>query len=333
VKRGLVALDASPPAELHERVHRLQDDLRGRGVDVALIYGDVHRSGDISYLTNLCVYWNEGVLAVPVAGEPAFLTKLSSRVHPWMRDTSTVEDLRSGPSLARLAADLLAGREPGVLGLVERRWWPADLVDQLAESLPDWTIRDLGPVVRERRLRVSETELDLLRAGGAITGAALAAACEPRLGRLERIGAAERSAREAGVEDVVVHCDELADGGCEVRVATELRGYWTLASRLLPDDGDLRHAVDDLERGLRAGIDPGALAPADDGWRLRLLQHVDVETNGDHLPETEGGNVPEGSVAAAVLERRRPDGSWAALADTYRFGHAGVECLTRARGG
>jgi hypothetical protein len=140
----------------------------------------------------------------------------------------------------------------------------------------------------------------------------------------------ELRARDAGVEDVVVHCDDVAGGGCALRVATEHRGYWTLAARMLPEDPALRSAFDAVERGLRAGVDPAALGPGGDGWRLQLLQHLDLETNGDYLAGPGDGSVAPGAVAAAVLERRLPDGTWAALADTYRFGEHGVERLTGA---
>ena len=84
MKRGLVLFDPAeiPAAEWRARVAAVQRELAASGTDVALIYGDVSRSDDIAYLTNLCVYWNEGVLAVPAHGEPAFLTKLSPRVFP-----------------------------------------------------------------------------------------------------------------------------------------------------------------------------------------------------------------------------------------------------------
>ena len=122
MKRGLVTLDASGRAD---RLRAFQRHLGVDGLAAAAIYGDVHRSGDLTYLTNLCLYWNEGVLVVPADGEPVLLTKLSARVQPWMRETSTLRDVRSGPDLASLLAGLLQGRAPGVLGLVDRAWWPA----------------------------------------------------------------------------------------------------------------------------------------------------------------------------------------------------------------
>lgn len=82
MKRGLVVLDHDelPEEEWRRRIDRTRAVLREQGVDLALVYGDVFRSDDIAYLTNLCIYWNEGMLAVPADGEPALLTKLSPRV-------------------------------------------------------------------------------------------------------------------------------------------------------------------------------------------------------------------------------------------------------------
>ena len=76
MKRGLVVRDAEEIAdsEWAARVGALQSELAAAGVDIALIYNDVSRGDDIGYLTNLCIYWNEGVLAVPATGEPAMLT-------------------------------------------------------------------------------------------------------------------------------------------------------------------------------------------------------------------------------------------------------------------
>lgn len=79
----------------------------------------------------------------------------------------------------------------------------------------------------------------------------------------------------------------------------------------------------------RAERDPRYAALRAAAAEAGLLQHVDVETGGDHVAAPAGG-VPRGSVAAVVLERRREDGPRVALADTHRFDERGVECLNRA---
>jgi hypothetical protein len=327
VKRGLVALDAVPAAELETRVRSFQRRLAAEGLAAAAVYGDVHRSGDITYLTNLSLYWNEGVLVVPAEGEPVLLTKLSARVHPWMRETSTLRDLRSGPDLARLLATLLEGRHHGALGLVDRGWWPAPLADQVAEALPGWSVRDLGPALRSARLRLSAAEVDLLRAGGVVTGAALADALEGGLSRPERIGLAEWRARSAGVEDAVVRCRA---GGAEV--LTEYRGYWTSAARPFHDDISLSQAYAAVRGTLQRGGPVTALQEAAGGWELDVLDHVDLETEGDHRPERQPELVP-GSAVAVRLAGRGADGGRVEVADTYLLRDGGAECLTSSEGG
>ena len=120
MKRGLVVLDPAeiPPGELEQRVGALQAELRARGLAAALVYADVYHSGDLGYLSNICLYWNEALLAVPADGQAALLTKLSPRVANWWRATSNLEDFRSGRVLAKLAEGFLAEQGPGGVGLV-----------------------------------------------------------------------------------------------------------------------------------------------------------------------------------------------------------------------
>jgi Xaa-Pro aminopeptidase len=329
VKRGLVALDVPG---LPGRVRGLQRRLAADGLAAAAIYGDVHRSGDISYLTNLCLYWNEGVLVVPAEGEPVLLTKLSARVQPWMQETSTLRDIRSGPNMAGLLAGLLRDRAPGVLGLVERAWWPAPLADQVAQALPSWSVRDLGPMLRPARLRLSAAEADVLRAGGAVTAATLAAACEGGLSEPERIGLGEWRARAAGVEDAVIRCRA---GGVEV--LTEYRGYWTMAARPFPDALPLSEAHAAVRAALQPGGPIAALDEAAAGvlghgdWELDVLDHLDLETGGDYRSAPPPHLLPGSAVAVRLA--RRTDRGWAALADTYLLRDGGAECLTSSGGG
>ena len=146
MKRGLVLFDPAeiPADEWRGRVAAVQRELAASGTDVALIYGDVSRSDDIAYLTNLCVYWNEGILAVPAQGDPVFLTKLSPRVHPWMRLISTVTEIRSGRSFAELVATFLGPGGGGTVGLVEAELWPAAVAAEIRQALGDREVRPLG---------------------------------------------------------------------------------------------------------------------------------------------------------------------------------------------
>lgn len=137
MKRGLHVLDPAetPDEEWQERVSTVQRTMAAQGIDVALVYADVSRSDDLAYLTNLCLYWNEGVLAIPADGPVTFLTKLSLRVQNWMKASSTVTEFSGGKNFAELVAKTLLGKKNGTLGLVDAALWPADVADEIVAAL------------------------------------------------------------------------------------------------------------------------------------------------------------------------------------------------------
>jgi Xaa-Pro aminopeptidase len=348
VKRGLVVLD---PAEVAEdewrgRVATVQEKLAAEGIDVALVYGDVSRSDDIAYLTNLCIYWNEGVLAVPVAGAPAFLTKLSPRVYPWMRRVSTVTEIRSGRSFADLVAAHLADREPGTLGLVDADLWPSVVADQVAAAVPGWRVRRLGGLVRELRVVPSTAETALLSQGGRAMATAATAATEPGLTVPDRVAAVERTLRGAGFLDVFVHPTTTGDGVVSVRATGQYRTGW-LQAGWLADTGNATWPT-----GLRAALAAalGAVAPGATGHDLATaaasalatlpagadatvtwVHQADLATGGDYRPKAADLPLPAGAVVAVAVDVLFADGGYAAVAETVAIGDDGVRPLTDGR--
>ena len=344
MKRGLVLLDPQeiPTIELESRVAKLQSKLEQQGIAAAFIYGDVHRSGDISYLSNICIYWNEGLLVVPSTGEAALLTKLSSRVHPWMRSVSNLQDLRSGGNLAELVIEYLRDVAPGCVGLVEKDWWPALLVDELQAKLPGWTLKDLGPVIQHERERPSESELKLLRKSAEISVKAVSSGMDLTLSNSGRAGKAELVARMAGVEDVSVFCHPATDEADTIEVMSEYRGYWTVAARVVskgvPEWGTLiLQAYEAAQEVLKAGVNVGALRGAvaaklvvsDIPWRVDLIHHTALETSGDYrCPVEELSHVNAGSVVGIRLEFCFSDSTQAVIADTFLINKDGATLLT-----
>jgi hypothetical protein len=344
-----VVLDPAeiPPGELEQRTGALQAELRARGLAAALVYADVYHSGDLGYLSNICLYWNEALLAVPAEGKPALLTKLSARVANWWRATSNLEDFRSGRVLAKLAEGFLAERGPGGLGLVELDWWPDKLAADVTAAAGGREISDLGSVVRRRRQSPSPSELALLRAASSLTARSVAAALDGGLSNHERSGKAELTARLGGAEDVNVYCHPSTAAADTVEVIAEYRGYWTSAARVLAQDpggwagqlaGAYRTAASALAGGVTAGQVRGAahaaLAPLGPDWRLDVIDHTDLETEGGYrYPQDTARPLADGSVVTLRLELGLADGSHALLADTFLVGPGAASCLTSAAAG
>ncbi len=345
MKRGLVVLDPQeiPAEELAGRVSKLQQKLQQQGIAAALIYGDVYRSGDITYLSNNCIYWNEGVLMVPAKGEPALLTKLSSRVHTWMKAISNLKDLRSNPDIAGMVSKFLEGTAPGIVGLAEMDWWPAGVVDDLRAKLAGWQLRDLGQIVQLEREQPSNSELTLLQGSAAISAKALAAGLDRALSNPERAGKAEFVARMAGVEDVVVLCHPAGPEADTTEVLAEFRGYWTIAARVIfkkaaPAWAPMiksayQAAVEQLKAGVTASQLRDAAARQLTGnnlpWRIDVIHHTDLETRGDYcLPGEETNSIQAGAVVGLRMEVTFADGTQAVIADTFAIADNTATCLT-----
>ncbi|MDR7415829.1 MAG: hypothetical protein QN193_06880 [Armatimonadota bacterium] len=347
MKRGLVVLDPLEvtPEEYAQRVGAFQNLLRASGCGLGLIYGDVYRSGDLTYLTNLCLYWNEGILAIPAEGEPAFLTRLSPRVHPWIRSTSTVSDLRSDQDLAALVEAVATGHPEGAVGLVEEAWWPAPLLESVRKRLVDRTVRDLGPAVRALRRRPSGAERRLLRQSARLAAIAVAVAASTSGGRSERVAAAEGELRRAGVRDVILWCDPRPGGTWIVEARVDWRGYWAHAARTVlpgqaPSEPEERfvEAYREAAAVLRAGVRQSQVEAEvrsllgdlpEERWSVEVLEHVDLETWGEHRPlEPWDEPIPEGAVVSLALRLRGPERGWWVAADTYELHATGADRLT-----
>ena len=346
MKRGLVLFDPAeiPADEWRGRVAAVQRELAASGTDVALIYGDVSRSDDIAYLTNLCVYWNEGILAVPAHGDPVFLTKLSPRVHPWMRLISTVTEIRSGRSFAELVATFLGPGEGGTVGLIEAELWPAAVSAEIRQALAGREVRPLGALVRALRQVPSTAEIALLtRAAASLAGTAADAAA-PELTDSERVAVAERGLRGDGFLDVLAEAARTGDGVASVRITSQYRYLWLQASRIAatsvtadwPDP--LRQAIADvvtaavpgataadLDRAARPALDR---LPAGATSDVRWVHHADMATNGEYADYPSGLPIPAGSVVVVDIDVRFADGTHAAVAETVLAAADGSVCLT-----
>ena len=346
MKRGLVVRDPSEvsDSEWAARITSLQSLMTAEGLDIALVYGDVFRSDDIGYLTNLCIYWNEGVVAVPSAGEPVFLTKLSPRVHTWMRKVSTVTDLRSGKSFGQLVSGLLADRHPGVVGLVDADLWPESIVDDLRTSVGEWEVRLLGPIVRDQRATPSPAELKLLRRGARILADAAEEASRPGLPIQERVAVLEQSIRGSGFADLIVETSPCGGDAVSLQVTGEFRHGWLHVSRLVtgtsraPWIRALQASLESAIEVARAGTNlPALLAaverdlvdlPAGASWDVRCVNQADLATNGELQPDDDADTFLLGAVVVIAVELVVAGLVRATVAETVLLTEQGAEPLT-----
>jgi Xaa-Pro aminopeptidase len=347
VKRGLVVRDRTEiaDAEWDGRIDAVQSVMAEQGLDFVLVYGDVFRSDDIGYLTNLCIYWNEGVVAIPAQGSPLFLTKLSQRVHSWMRLTSTMTDLRSGKTFGDLVTGLAAEGGTGTLGLVDADLWPASIVDEIREAIPGWDLRMLGSLVRDQRAIPSPAEIELLRTGAAILSNAVDTASGPGLSTTERIATLEREIRGAGFTDVAIKTDVTDGGLLSLQVSGEYRHGWPHASRLVPTEGQtpllrvLPEALAAAIRSVRPGVDWDTLTAAAEGelvglpddavWELRCVNQADMATNGELLSAAHHRRAPEvGEVVVLSIEVLHSGTARSVVAETILITADGAELLT-----
>ncbi|MCI2418782.1 hypothetical protein MOQ72_15175 [Saccharopolyspora sp. K220] len=318
MKRGLVVLDHNeiPEAQWRQRIEQVRAQLVAEEVEVALVYGDVFRSDDIAYLTNLCIYWNEGMLAIPADGDPALLTKLSPRVHTWMRRTSTLTDLRSGKAFGTLVAELVAGREPGTLGLVDASLWPTALIDEVSAAAPGWVVRPLEGLVRQFRIRPSEEEKALLRQASVALAKAAEEATGAGLSRQERISVAERVVRDAGFTDVLVRATDTS-----VEITGQHRNSWLRIAREV-EQGTLAAALRNVLAAVADGVTTGSLAEATDA-QVRVVHHADLSTDGEYASHSPSRQLAAGDVV--VVSVGSPEST---AADTVVITESGVENLT-----
>ena len=340
MKRGLVVLDPAeiPTAEWGERVRAVQAELRAAGVDVALVYNDVSRGDDIGYLTNLVIYWNEGMLAIPVEGEATLLTKLSKRVFSWMQKTSVLEDLRSGQTLGKLVAGYVADRPAGTIGFIDADLWPAAYVEEIAAAVPEWTTVELGPLVRDARKILSPAELGVIRSAAGVLRDALAAAGMRGLDMRGRMGALESVARHGGFTDVLPRGTE-ADGHVTIEAAGEYRQSWLLTGRTYGDAAFLG-SLADAQRAALAAIGPGVAWSKVEAAALAALALPDGATavvtwssqadfaNRGELRPTSPAGPAAGEVAALQLEVIEEGGRRSVLTDTFLTALGGAELLS-----
>jgi hypothetical protein len=253
MKRGLVEWDPSELSRetLAGRVARCQATLAEQGLDAAVFYTSVAQPGLVRYLTHFLPYWNEGVVVLPRQGAPTLFVALSNRVFPWIKGSSTLEDVRASRNLGADAARLLGERGATRVGLADRGSIPARVIEALQAGLTGGQVVDAAEVAASVRLGADADELRLRGRAAAIAAAALAEMGDAVEGRTDSAiaGQLDRAMRLAGAEDTLVlvgpagrwpglPSGQRLGARAHVVVQVEYKGHWVLAGRTLPAASD-----------------------------------------------------------------------------------------------
>jgi len=288
MRRGLMAWSEAdlPRAVLEQRLSRLQAGMERAGLGGVVLYTNVARPAAVSFLTGFTPYWSEGLLLVPVSGEPILAIALSRRVSGWIRTVMPVGAIETTPQPAAAIGRRLAGMRR--LGIVELDMFPAAQADRLTASADAVSFEDATALFRSVRLRVDGAEIALVRRADG-----LARRCLQTFERSDDARAVvadiEARARLAGAEEVFVavapdlrrataflRSDRLDALGehFAVRLSLALKGSWTrrtaTVSRLSKAPAAFAVADAVFERALKSPSPAAALKALQDGLPGRM---------------------------------------------------------------
>lgn len=288
------------------RYERLRAAMALAGLDALLVAGKGHwwtGRGYMRYLTDFHLWGHDGLLLVPLAGEPA-LTLTSPAVAALIADRGWIADADGDVYLVpRVAAAIhdrkLARARIGVAGM--RAIIGAGMLAELRDALPHAELIDADELIDRVRMVRSPLEIQQLRELWALSKRCMERFVEivaPGKTQLELAAECSRLALEAGARDILVFIGEQPD---RVRVpdTTVLRcdgitryhmeicgpsGHWseiTVNCAFRAPSADEERLMESELRAyaaIRAAARPGAQLPAlaaifertlvEDGWQL-----------------------------------------------------------------
>lgn len=291
MRRGLMGWSEAelPQAVLKQRLARLQAGLKTEGLGGVVLYTNIARPAAVSFLTGFTPYWSEGLLFVPVSGEPVLAMALSKRVAGWIRSVMPVGAIENAPQPAAAIARRLT--EAGIrrLGVLELDMFPGAQADMLTRSNNIVSLEDASAMFRAVRLRIDAAEIAVVRLADDLARSCLA---RDFLETFDRSGDARRlvadieaRARLAGAEEVFVgvapdlerahaflRSDRLGALGSRfaIRLSLAWRGSWVRRTITLsrdPAEQATSAAADAaFERALASDSAPAALKALEDGF-------------------------------------------------------------------
>lgn len=206
MRRGLMAWDSNeiPVRVLKDRAGRLQAAMTAANQDAMILYTNFIRSAAVSHLVGFSPYWADGILLVPLKGEPVFATTLSKRVGSWIQSVKPVGNLVNTPAPGKVIGERLAKADVRRVAILELDAFPAGLYSELATALPGVEFIDGSDTFAEARSPADAVERSLLQRAHAMAEEALSNVHPGVTDIGTAVGAVEVHARLRGAEEVYV---------------------------------------------------------------------------------------------------------------------------------
>jgi len=252
----------------------VREEMRRAGLAALIVAGHMYEDAELLYLVGGNV---DGVLVLPLEGEPAIFTNSGPRESFFLRQLTWLRDLsHRGALVGKAVRETLAARgiAAGRVGVAGLQVLAARPYRDLLESLAGYAVEDAGPWLARLRARLRPREmLAIRRALGIATAAAAAAeqAFAAGDGNAAASIAAERAARLGGAWDfralANIESDELRpfEFASEARraplllwLAARYQGYW--ADRVLVAGGQGSAAAGAALAAMQRAARPGAAA-------------------------------------------------------------------------
>ncbi|HVA12175.1 MAG TPA: aminopeptidase P family N-terminal domain-containing protein [Stellaceae bacterium] len=204
MRRGFIAWSKAelPESVFAARLARLREAMAPHGLDALVVYTNNTRTAAVSWLTAFVPYWAEGLLVVPLVGDPLLTMAFSNRIVGWGKGVSCVARFEGGARPGQAAGKYLVelgARHVGVADLDNLR---AAVASDLAEAAPAAALKDATALFDSVRQQPDPAEIALAAKAGAIAQRALALATgsETRLG--DAVAAVDNAARLLGAEEI-----------------------------------------------------------------------------------------------------------------------------------
>lgn len=207
-------------SEFENRIERIQEALKRKGIDALMVYGDEYRKENLRYVCNFWPIFERAGCFIPVNGKPILAGAPEGEIYA--REMCAWEDVRNVKEFACVSvaeeidyplANFTSFKEilgevmngDGRLGLVGIWDIPAPIMERLKSAAGDLEIIDCADIINDLRIIKTPAEIACLREAGrqACVGyKKLIEYAVPGNSETMAAGVAEGAARMAGAEDI-----------------------------------------------------------------------------------------------------------------------------------